>query len=155
LLCCGFANKRQPVTSKRRLRARKTAPPATGVERQRKYRSRRKAASLDVGGPTIELIRRLRQKHGLTTDELISAALIAFDVPVEAAAAQPTQTDADGAIDGTAVPKPRRRMSKAGSGEGIKPAEAAVAVTKPGRPRSPRADTLPEGQAPEQLDLDL
>ena len=153
LLRSDFANKYHPVTIKRRPKIRKTAPPATGVERQRKYRSKLKVASLDVSGPTIELIRRLRRKYDLTTDQLVSAALSAFDVPTAAAPAQRSHADATKALDDVAAPKSRRDMPKVACDERTNASSAEGAAISPHRLRQSRTGARPDGHGADQLDM--
>jgi hypothetical protein len=64
-----------PVAQRARLPAGKPAPPLSGAERQRRYRTSRDLVPVDISGATNALLRELRDRLETTSDVVVTRAL--------------------------------------------------------------------------------
>jgi ribosome-binding protein aMBF1 (putative translation factor) len=55
------------------------APPLSQVERNRRYREAKRLASIDIPGGLADRLREAREERGMTTEQLLAAALDALD----------------------------------------------------------------------------
>ena len=74
--CCHIAiTYSHPVTNNAPTPPRKRPPPLSAAERQQRYRACRSLVSIDISGTTSTLIQGLRNRAGLTTDQVLARAL--------------------------------------------------------------------------------